>query len=633
VTVPQEPFNLLALRTGNGKSDSGFLQTEDGRTIEGTYEFSLIPEGVVSLKGAKDAISSVSCLNDGSIRIVLKTDYMAGLGSLEEMYPIGSVLSVDAVTFGECKLSDSDIDGSVILPTTSSGYLRVHSISGSIQDHIVTGQVVEYLDMFEKAVFDLRNIGDSESETTRTSSRLSLDDNDDDITLQTSERFTAEETIERKLWPKNGEPSDAEVTTKTTLFVTSTLSKSVVKKSRNTNSHDFVWGSEIGLKGEIAFSLNSEVIGWEPDAMVLAGLTLPIPSFGLVVRTVVFSWDKLIEFESYALGFVVDFPLILRPKITLKTGWKIPFEFGMSTGRKNIQASIVTTDGNFESWSVNTLPGTDASAEFKRPDIANIFVPDEEFVFSVFFGLQPTLKLAVPGFSFGLGSEIGAQAEAKARLITPYNPVSEDDVLFRSNTTCDFCHNVQVTVDGVIGNLKAITEVGDNRYEKEIPPVIKQTYKIAAYCFLPNVLFNVCGSGCCNIAFNCDSENICRIESPPTPTPTSTPSPIDEPIVSPFPVDPFVEESCAARPFLQVGSGFPSNGATQEETDHVKGLQILLNFKLDALSANPIDTDGLFGTGTAGAVTSFQNEQGLDADGLVGSNTWNALCEPPLPTV
>ena len=40
---------------------------------------------------------------------------------------------------------------------------------------------------------------------------------------------------------------------------------------------------------------------------------------------------------------------------------------------------------------------------------------------------------------------------------------------------------------------------------------------------------------------------------------------------------------------------------------------------------DPKGFDGIFGTGCAAAVKSFQSAQGLTADGIVGANTWASL--------
>ena len=55
--------------------------------------------------------------------------------------------------------------------------------------------------------------------------------------------------------------------------------------------------------------------------------------------------------------------------------------------------------------------------------------------------------------------------------------------------------------------------------------------------------------------------------------------------------------------------------------DAVKGLQ-------NALNARGYDVgtvDGIFGPATETAVKSFQRDFGLDVDGIVGPNTWEAL--------
>lgn len=46
---------------------------------------------------------------------------------------------------------------------------------------------------------------------------------------------------------------------------------------------------------------------------------------------------------------------------------------------------------------------------------------------------------------------------------------------------------------------------------------------------------------------------------------------------------------------------------------------------LNALGYNSGSVDGIFGAKTKAAVVKFQKAKGLDADGIVGSKTWNAL--------
>jgi peptidoglycan hydrolase-like protein with peptidoglycan-binding domain len=54
---------------------------------------------------------------------------------------------------------------------------------------------------------------------------------------------------------------------------------------------------------------------------------------------------------------------------------------------------------------------------------------------------------------------------------------------------------------------------------------------------------------------------------------------------------------------------------------------------LKAKGLNPGPIDGVFGAGTKQAVISFQKYKGLDADGIVGPKTWEALTSSPPATV
>lgn len=49
--------------------------------------------------------------------------------------------------------------------------------------------------------------------------------------------------------------------------------------------------------------------------------------------------------------------------------------------------------------------------------------------------------------------------------------------------------------------------------------------------------------------------------------------------------------------------------------------------RLSALGYNPGPIDGIRGRGTIGAIKEFQSEAGLEVDGLVGPQTWDALFE------
>lgn len=55
------------------------------------------------------------------------------------------------------------------------------------------------------------------------------------------------------------------------------------------------------------------------------------------------------------------------------------------------------------------------------------------------------------------------------------------------------------------------------------------------------------------------------------------------------------------------------------------GITKLMQERLNALGFNCGAVDGIFGGNTANAVRAFQRAKGLDADGIVGKNTWSKL--------
>ena len=64
---------------------------------------------------------------------------------------------------------------------------------------------------------------------------------------------------------------------------------------------------------------------------------------------------------------------------------------------------------------------------------------------------------------------------------------------------------------------------------------------------------------------------------------------------------------------------------TGDHGDAVRAAQYLLVNVYNATIA----VDGIFGSGTRGAVQAFQTAHNLTSDGVVGQNTWKALVVGP----
>ena len=76
----------------------------------------------------------------------------------------------------------------------------------------------------------------------------------------------------------------------------------------------------------------------------------------------------------------------------------------------------------------------------------------------------------------------------------------------------------------------------------------------------------------------------------------------------------------AANPAHAYANAFFHTQSTGNRGVDVQAIQYLLT-----AAGYPATADGVFGSGTASAVRSFQSARGLTADGIVGPNTWGAL--------
>lgn len=79
---------------------------------------------------------------------------------------------------------------------------------------------------------------------------------------------------------------------------------------------------------------------------------------------------------------------------------------------------------------------------------------------------------------------------------------------------------------------------------------------------------------------------------------------------------------CTSQPMLRKYDGYSSYG-TADKRESVKALQNILNEK----GGYGLEADGYFGSNTESAVRQFQTANSLVIDGIVGPQTWGALCE------
>ncbi|CCX41397.1 putative glycosyl hydrolase [Clostridium sp. CAG:1024] len=83
---------------------------------------------------------------------------------------------------------------------------------------------------------------------------------------------------------------------------------------------------------------------------------------------------------------------------------------------------------------------------------------------------------------------------------------------------------------------------------------------------------------------------------------------------------------------LRIDPNYESNVVGEGQRNYnkqVHAVQTLLyelGYQLSASGDMEDSVDGVVGTRTTAAITQFQRDHNLSADGLVGANTWRALC-------
>ncbi|MFF1301515.1 protein kinase [Streptomyces sp. NPDC058307] len=105
------------------------------------------------------------------------------------------------------------------------------------------------------------------------------------------------------------------------------------------------------------------------------------------------------------------------------------------------------------------------------------------------------------------------------------------------------------------------------------------------------------------------------------------PPPGDDPSTTPSPTPPADSPSAGTdtAPWLSECTYYAGNGRTRlgDSGKRVQQVQCILTKR--GYGVGGAGVDGEFGSGTESAVRAFQNERGLDADGVVAHDTWVAL--------
>jgi hypothetical protein len=117
-----------------------------------------------------------------------------------------------------------------------------------------------------------------------------------------------------------------------------------------------------------------------------------------------------------------------------------------------------------------------------------------------------------------------------------------------------------------------------------------------------------------------DSSDADRGNAPSAPgTESSTPT-----YAAPSPTGPPAEQP-ATPSWISDCTHYSGNGRTRQGDSGKRVLQVQCVLTKRGYGVGSTGVDGNFGPGTESAVRSFQSDKGLDADGIVGRETWTAL--------
>lgn len=494
-----------------------------GRQFSVSYDVQLTQKGVVSLDAVATA-ASVTCFTNGTVVVALSGSITHG--SIEGMYPIGSVLVINNELFGECKLAEdvsppneSENDAEIRKASQASllrdSFLYIEKVTGSPTFSIIEGTPTSYFALFDNFHLEIFPV------SVGSISNVSRQD------VQTVERIDFEKTFSFgpiEVACTVGLDYNLDFLSFTADFGLTGMNLELKLRTSWTISISV----EASLKGGRSTSKTFSFI-----SQALVGL----PSVDFFTRIIG------IKIPPFKIGAYFEAPFIIRGGVELELPGKIETELMYKTAVTErtyfARGSYVNVDFGSEA---NIIESGDTG--FQRPT----FDFSDQTVFSgnVFLGLAPSISLYLPLIQARVGVEVGTTIKLDLSLTTPFPPESEAGLL--SIGICDECHKMIVDAIFQADSPFAILILGADftirffRFER--PVRLRKVYRaraddsfqlksdpFAKFCTYRDEDFTTCGEVCCeNDREQCDgsgSEKKCVSSTSPTPTssPTRTPCP------------------------------------------------------------------------------------------------------------
>lgn len=416
-------LTFIAPGTVENGSTSTLSTDSSGDVYVFDYEFKVNDGGIVSLSDASTVITSVQCTKGGEVRVQINPEFNPQQ-SLEEMYPLGAIMSIDADIYGECNLilDESNVEAEAN-DEKASGYLFISKVNGTVFDAQISGFPAAYFNLFEEA----------------------------DMLLQRQKST--------ELGPAVVRQSGNTIVNQALEIEFGIFQAGLGMTVQDYGNFEFLkakWDPVMGLDIECKLTVEY-VVTFEAAVSVSVGVQprgniynlLSVPLYG--IPSVPLPKIKGISLKDLKFGLYFELPIIGGGGIELSQELPIPLKATVNSGRKEV---IVFARGSFSdpdtfTTGVDVLVDNPLTGEFTVPTLDEAILAFEsslaEKSVQLYFGVQPRVALRCVILQAKLSVDVGAEIESRQTLSGAAYPPD----LTGSFGYCETCHYTKLSGKGV----------------------------------------------------------------------------------------------------------------------------------------------------------------------------------------